>query len=470
MSDNPVHFGTDGWRALIADTFTFENVRACALAAGEHFRETRGTGAPLVVGWDTRFLSEAFAEQAAAQLVAAGFEVLLADRWAPTPAISHQIVAAGAAGGLVITSSHNPYHWNGVKVKPHYGGSASPEVVADIERRVPAILERGTQHSGLAGIERVNPLPGYLSAIAEKVDMERIRRAGLQIAYDPMYGTGARLLTELCEGSATTVTELHSDPNPAFPGIRAPEPIDENLGLLKATVKQGGYDAGLATDGDADRLGVVDERGEYVDQLRTFGLMVHHCLERRRERGPVVRSLTTTAMVDRLGAHYGVEVIETPVGFKHIAPVMMERDALIGGEESGGYGFRGHLPERDGLLAALYMLEAMTVSGQPPSVLLQELFAITGPHYYRRDDLTIDEASRSAIVERLDAANPGTLAEREVLTRDRVDGWRFKVDQGWLLFRLSGTEPLLRIYTEVRDAALVEPMIAEGRRLAGIGG
>jgi phosphomannomutase len=467
VSESPVRFGTDGWRALIADAFTFENVRACARAAGEHFRDLEGTGRHLVVGWDTRFLSQAFATVAAEQLAACGFRVMLADRAGPTPAISHAIVQTGAAGGLVITSSHNPYNWNGVKVKPDYGGSASPEVVADIERRVPAILREGAAAAGTT-IETFDPVEPYLAAISTKVDMDLIRKAGLRIAYDPMYGTGAGLLARLVEGGSTTIEEIHAERNPAFPGIRAPEPIDENLGALKEMVAKDGYDGGVATDGDSDRLGVVDEHGVYVDQLRTFGLLVHHLLATKGERGVVVRSLTTTAMADRLGEHFGVEVVETPVGFKHIAPLMMQRDALIGGEESGGYGFRGHLPERDGLLAALHLLEAMAGSGKGPAALLEDVFAITGEYHYKREDFAIDEGRRAEIVGRLDEARPETIAGQAVLTKDTTDGWRFVMDAGWLLFRLSGTEPLLRIYTEVRDRELVDRLIGEGRRLAGV--
>jgi phosphomannomutase len=317
-------------------------------------------------------------------------------------------------------------------------------------------------------LERIDPLPAYLDAIGTRVDLDRVRSAGLRVAYDPMYGTGSGLLGRLLGAASTSVTEIHADANPRFPGIRAPEPIDENLGALKQLVAGGRFDVGIATDGDSDRLGVVDERGGYVDQLRTFGLLVHHFLATKGERGVIVRSLTTTSMADRLGEHFGVEVIETPVGFKYIAPLMMERDALIGGEESGGYGFRGHLPERDGLLAALYLLEAMAITGKSPVALLEAVFAITGPHYYRREDFAIDETRRAEIVAALDGAEPAAIAGQAVLSKDRIDGWRFKVEPGWLLFRLSGTEPLLRIYTEVRDEALVRPLIDAGRRLAGI--
>ncbi len=470
MTDTPIRFGTDGWRALIADTFTFENVRACAKAAALHFKETRGTGAPLVVGWDTRFLSQEFARQAAEVLASEGFRVLLSNRAAPTPAASQQLVERGAGGGLVITSSHNPYQWNGVKVKPFYGGSASLEVVADIEGRLPSILTKGVARANApaGAIEEFDPVPGYLAAIGGKVDLEAIRGAGMRIAYDPMYGTGAGLLTELVGGGRTTVTEIHAETNPRFPGIRAPEPIDENLGALKEMIAGGGYDVGIATDGDSDRLGLVDERGTYIDQLRAFGLLCYFFLEIRGERGAIVRSVTTTEMADRLGEKYGVEVIETPVGFKHIAPVMMDKNALIGGEESGGYGFRGHLPERDGLLAALYVLEALATTEKRPSELVEAMFAITGAHFYKREDFAIDEGEKSAIVDRLDAASAEQIAGVAVKSKDQIDGWRFNTESGWLLFRMSGTEPLLRIYTEVRDEGLVEPFIAAGRKLAGI--
>ncbi len=473
MTENPVRFGTDGWRAIIADTFTFANVRACAQATAEHFRDTEGIGKPLIVGWDTRFLSEDFATDVARVLTANGFNVELADRPAPTPALSWRVIEAGAGGGVMVTSSHNPASWNGIKIKPHYGGSASPEIVSDIERRVPAIIDDPSRvrfpGKDAPPIRHFNPLPGYLSALRKKVDCDRIRSAGLKIAHDAMFGTGAGLLEALLDGGATRVEGLHTERNPSFPGIRAPEPIDANLGELVSRLGAGGFDVGIANDGDADRLGVVDESGTYVDQLRTFALLVNHLLGSRGLRGDVVKSVTTTEMAGILARHYGVECIETPVGFKHIGPVMMERDALIGGEESGGYGFRGHLPERDGVLAALYLLDYMAVSERRPSELVEDVFAITGPHFYKRVDIELEPGANAAVSTSLDAARPDRIAGIEVKSSDRTDGWRFMLDEGWLLFRLSGTEPLLRIYTEVRDEALVEPLLEEGRRLAAVG-
>jgi len=471
MEANPVRFGTDGWRAIMADTFTFRNVRACARATADHFIESSGTERPFIVGYDTRFMSNEFALEAARVVAAAGLRVQLATRPAPTPAASLRIVHEGGCGGIVITSSHNPYSWNGVKVKPDYGGSASPEIVADIESRVPAILAAGEPPQVRRdddAIERFDPVAGYLGALGSLVDVHRIRDAGLRIAFDPMYGTGAGLLTELIGGGATTITEIHSERNPLFPGIRAPEPIDSNLGELMELIRGGGFDVGIATDGDSDRLGVVDEHGEYLDQLRTFAVLTQYLLGELGERGAVVKSVTTTDMSRLLAQHYGVPLFETPVGFKYIGPLMMEHDALLGGEESGGYGFRGHLPERDGLLAALYVLDHMARRNKRPSELVDEVFAITGPHFYRRVDLELEAGSNDAIRDRLNAAMPATIAGHPVLRSDRTDGWRFEIDNGWLLIRLSGTEPLLRVYTEVRDASLVEPVLLAGQELAGI--
>ncbi|WP_322795074.1 phosphoglucomutase/phosphomannomutase family protein, partial [Tepidiforma sp.] len=428
MPENPVRFGTDGWRALIADTFTFENVRACAQAIADHFRETAGTARPLIVGYDTRFLSDHFAEAVARVLAGSGFSVQLASRPAPTPAISYRIIEVGAAGGVVVTSSHNPFNWNGIKVKPHYGGSASPEIVADIERRVPAILENPAAirlaPQGADAIAQFDPIPGYLAALGSRVDLQRIRSAGLRVAVDPMYGAGAGLFTELLSGGSTTVHEIHTERNPAFPGIRAPEPIESNLSEFLLLLSTGRYHIGIANDGDADRVGLVDEAGNYVDQLRTFALLIEYLLGERNLRGPIVRSITTTRMANLLADHYGVECYETPVGFKFIGPLMMEKDALIGGEESGGYGFRGHLPERDGILAGLYLLDFVAATGRSPSELLQRVFAITGPHAYARRDYDLAPGASQHIRQRLDAAAPAQLAGRPVTGSDRTDGWR----------------------------------------------
>ncbi len=472
MTSNPVQFGTDGWRAIIGETFTFENVRACAQAIAAHFAETYGLARPLIVGYDTRFLSDEFAMAVARVLAGNDFHVQLADRPAPTPAISWRIIEAGASGGVIVTSSHNPFRWNGIKVKPHYGGSASPDFVAAIETRVPAILANESSiklapaDSDL--ITRFNPAPGYLAKLRSQVDIARIKSAGLKLAIDPMYGTGSGYFHELLDGGSTSITEIHTDRNPTFPGIRAPEPIESNLGEFMSLIANGNFAGGIANDGDADRLGVVDEHGAYIDQLRAFALLINYLLGERNLRGAIVRSVTTTGMANLLAKHYGVECYETPVGFKHIGPFMMDKDALIGGEESGGYGFRGHIPERDGILAGLFLLDNIAATGKMPSELLNDVFAITGPHFYQRLDFDLEPGANAHVKAILDAAHPTDVAGHPVLARDRVDGWRYTFDKGWLLFRLSGTEPLLRIYTEVRDESLVGPVLEAGKRIAGV--
>ena len=472
MTVNPVQFGTDGWRAIIGETFTFDNVRACAQAIAGHFADTYGKQKPVIVGYDTRFLSDEFAVAVARVIAGNGFQVQLADRPAPTPALSYRIIEIGACGGVMVTSSHNPFRWNGIKVKPHYGGSASPEIVADIERRVPSILE-DTSKIALAPassdlISRFDPVSGYLATLATQVDVRRIRAAGLKVAIDPMYGAGSGLFEELLSGGSTSVTEIHSDRNPLFPGIRAPEPIESNLSEFMCLMASRDYHIGIATDGDADRVGLVDEQGNYVDQLRTFALLVNYLLGERGLRGPVVKSVTTTNMAVILAKHYGVPCFETPVGFKHIGPLMMKEDALIGGEESGGYGFRGHLPERDGILAGLFLLDYVAATGKPPSQLLEEVFAITGPHFYERIDFDLEPGSNARIKAMLDDARPLEIAGRPIISRDRTDGWRFFIDEGFLLLRLSGTEPLLRIYTEVTNQSLVSPVLNAGKAIAGV--
>ncbi|MER3419397.1 MAG: phosphomannomutase [Chloroflexota bacterium] len=480
---HPIKFGTDGWRAIIAEDFTFRHVRALAASIARYLKATGLDRRGLVVGYDTRFASDRFAEAVAEVVTAADVPVQLAERFAPTPAISNAIIALGAGGAAVITSSHNPAMWNGVKYKPEYAGSASPEVVAQLEAPLDEILAAGepprlalrdAHAKGL--LSRFDPRPPYLTRLAELVDLERIRRARLRIAVDSMYGAGQGYLAELLAGGSTTVAELHAVHNPNFPGIGAPEPIPRNLGELAAAMReppepgrQTRFDVGIATDGDADRLGVMDEHGEFVNQLQTFALLAYYLLEVRGERGAIVRALTTTRMVDRLGELYGVPVYETAVGFKYVGPKMMETNALLGGEESGGYAFRGHIPERDGILAALYFLDLMARTGKRPTELVRLLFDKVGEHYYDRVDIHLEEAQKPAIMAAVSASRPKEIAGYKVTGISNLDGYLFNLEGGgWLLIRFSGTEPLMRIYTEVRDKARVPEVLEAGKRLAGV--
>ncbi|MEX2236664.1 MAG: phosphoglucomutase/phosphomannomutase family protein [Dehalococcoidia bacterium] len=472
----PIKFGTDGWRAIIAEDYTFENVRVCAEAFARYLQQEGIAGRGVVVGYDTRFGSERFAAATAEVMAAQGIRVLLTDSFAPTPAVSFAIVNNKAAGGVVITASHNPAPYNGFKIKPDYGGSASPEIITRVEKEIADITERlpvrkmalaEAEQRGL--VSRIDGKAPYFAHVAGLVDLDALRNSGLRILHDAMYGTGQGWISGLLHGGATTVEELHGEINPAFPGLQAPEPIDRNLAEAMSIMAAGGYDVGFATDGDSDRIGIIDEKGGYLDQLQVFGLLTYYLLEVRGERGPIVKSVTTTQMVERLAEIYNVPLIETKVGFKFLGPEMTSRDAIIAGEESGGYGFRGHIPERDGLLSALYFLDFMVKTGKKPSLLLAELYAKVGEYHYQRRDVALDEARRAQIQDAVAAAQPSSIAGRHVVDHDELDGYRWRLEGGgWLLIRFSGTEPLMRVYTEVPSRDLVEPVLEEGLKLAGI--
>jgi len=474
MTSN-IKFGTDGWRAVIAEDFTFDNVRACAQGVADYLLDGGVAKDGLLIGYDTRFDSEDFAAAVAEVIAANGIKAYLNPRAAPTPVISYAIVVKKAAGGVIITASHNPHIYNGFKYKPEYGGSASPEVTAELEKRIHAIagsgkIKRLPLSDGLKQglIEYYDPEPIYLSHIAKMVDLEHIRKAGLKIAIDSMYGAGAGYFRRLLKGGSTRLIELNYKRNPLFPGIQ-PEPIASHLSKLSRRVQTSKADVGLATDGDADRIGVLDENGVFVTQLQVFALLTLYLLEIRGERGAIVKSVTTTDMVYKLGKLYSVPVFETPVGFKYLGPKMMAENALIGGEESGGFGYRGHIPERDGVLSGLYILDFMVKTGKKPSELIKYLYSKVGPHHYNRIDFHFSEEKREAVVQRLSQLKPTEIDNTEVTKIDTVDGFRFRLSDGsWLLIRLSGTEPVVRIYAESDSPEHVERLLKAGEKLAGI--
>ncbi|MDP6495596.1 MAG: phosphoglucomutase/phosphomannomutase family protein, partial [Dehalococcoidia bacterium] len=401
---------------------------------------------------------------------------LLTDRATPTPVVSHNVVTRGASSGIIITASHNPAHWNGFKFKPAYGGSASPAIVAELEQeiartevahkveRVPVSQAKDT---GL--IECFDPRPSYLEHVGSLVDLDAIRGSNLDIVVDPMFGAGAGYFPTLLEGGSARITEMHGHRNPAFPGMAQPEPLGHNLGELASVVGGGIADVGIATDGDADRVGIIDNRGQFITTLKTFALLCFHQLEVLGERGPLVRSITMTRMVDRLGELYSVPVFDTPVGFKYLGPMMMCEDAIIAGEESGGYAFRGNIPERDGILSGLMLLEMLVKTGKSVSELLTMLEEKVGPHHYDRWDLHFDEAERADIENRVCNSNPATLGGKAVTNIDTRDGYQFILEDGhWAVIRFSGTEPLLRIYAEAESPQAVEELLDDARTIAGI--
>ncbi|MBI4297918.1 MAG: phosphoglucomutase/phosphomannomutase family protein [Chloroflexi bacterium] len=474
MAKTPIKFGTDGWRGIIAEDFIFDNVRACAQGMSRYFKEVGLARRGLVVGYDSRFASADFAVATAEVVAANGIQVTLCQGPTPTPVVCHQVCERNAGGAAIITASHNPARWNGFKVKTEHGSAAPDQILADIERHIAVAQDAPIARLSYAEakakglIQEVDPFPSYAVRLAGLVDMEALRQQKITVVADSMFGAGTGYFSRLLAGGALKLEEINSQPNPAFPGIN-PEPIEPNLARLQDVVRERRAAVGLATDGDADRLGAVTETGQFITQLQTFTLLAYYLLEVRGERGAIVKALTSSRMLNRLGEIYNVPVLETPVGFKHVAPAMLEQDALIGGEESGGYAFRGHVPERDGILAGLYFLDLMRRTGKTPSQLLSLLDEKLGPHRYNRLDLHFPAEGRGAILKRMEIARPKSLDGIPVSKRDTLDGFRFTLEDGaWLLLRFSGTEPLLRIYAEAKSQEKVDRLLSLGREMAGV--
>lgn len=468
-----ISFGTDGWRGMIAEDYTFANVRRCAQGFADYLIDQGHLDEWVVVGYDRRFSSENFAQAVAEVLAGNGLRVYLTDGATPTPVISYSVVAKKAIGAVNITASHNPATDNGFKVRDRHGGAIDPGGLIDIESRIPDSEEQVKRQPLSEALDeerviRFDPAPDYIQQIKRLIDLQPIREAGLTVLIDPMWGNGAGWFPRLLEGGKTTVKEIHNQRNPIFPEMTRPEPIPPNVDVgLQATQEQGA-DVLIITDGDADRLGVGDENGEFIDQLRVYGLMALYLLEVRGERGPIVKTISTTNMLKKLGKLYNVPVYETGVGFKYVAPKMIETDALIGGEESGGYAFHGHVPERDGILAGLYILDMMVKLDRKPSELIDLLFEKVGAHYYDRIDSRFT-GDRDARRERIENADPETIGGFKVTGLDKTDGFKFNLeDGGWLLIRFSGTEPIIRVYTETTNKDRVQDILDDGLRIAGL--
>lgn len=468
MSDRPIRFGTDGWRGRIGDDYTFSNVRRCAHGFASYLRSRSDGPGPVVVGYDRRFGSEDFAAAAAEVLAAHGFRVLLTSTATPTPAISYSVGEHGALGAVNITASHNPSSDNGFKVRDPSGGAIAPDGLRAIEKAIPAD-DPALPDPPRGSVEIFDPAPAYRRQLERLLDLEPIRAAGLTVAVDSMWGNGAGWFASLLAGGRTRVVEVHAERNPLFPEMARPEPIPPNVDAGLEFARRNGADVLLITDGDADRLGLGDERAAFVDQLRVYALLAFYFLEVRGERGPIVKTLSTTSMLNKLGRRYDVPVHETGVGFKYVAPKMLEVDAMIGGEESGGYAFRGHVPERDGLLAGLFLLDMMVRMGRKPSQLVEALFAVVGAHYYDRIDRPLPEGDRGRAEQALRGKHPERIGGLAVDRLDDTDGFKFVLeDGGWLLVRFSGTEPLVRVYCETTDAARVQPILEDGLALLGL--
>ena len=480
-----IHFGTDGWRAVISEEFTFENVRKVAQAIAEktladHVARSHVNGAAphqrpsLVVGFDTRFLSDRYAVAVAEVLAANDIHVWLTTGDSPTPVTSYAIVDKHANGGVMITASHNPPRYNGIKLKAAFGGSASPADCKEVERRIAATSDVAPRRLDIEDalaqglITRFDPFPAYEVHVRTLVDFETIAAANLSVAVDAMYGAGRLYLARLLREAGCQVKELRNEMNPGFNGIH-PEPIARHLEPLIETMRSGDYHLGLATDGDADRIGAVDVTGQFIDPHCIMALLLEHLVSRRNLRGSVVKTVSTTQMLNRLAARYGLNVYETPVGFNHITEHMLREPVLIGGEESGGISVLGHIPEGDGLLMGLLLTEIVAKQHKPLGVLLDELMAAedVGVFRYARIDQPVRPFRKTDLVARLMANAPHTLADERIAHISDRDGVKYILaDSSWLLIRPSGTEPVLRIYAEARTDAQVKALLNTGVTLA----
>lgn len=481
----PIHFGTDGWRAVISDTFTFANLRMVAQAiadavkvdlqngAGEKRRSHPGP--EIVVGFDTRFLSDRFARDVACVFAADGLRVHLAQADAPTPSISYAVKDLGALAGVMITASHNPPRYNGIKLKAPYGGSASNEMCRRVEiylsdnenrGRSPGLMEyEDAVEDGL--ITRFRPNQAYEAHLRTLIDFDLLAKNPRKVIVDSMFGSGRGLMARLLKDAGWTVTEIRGEMNPGFGGIH-PEPIMPYLEDLMAAIKYHPGRFGLATDGDADRVGAMDEAAEFVDPHKIMALALQYLVENRKLTGKVIRTVSTTRMVDRLAAKYGLEVEETPVGFNHIADHMMSGDVLIGGEESGGISFKGHIPEGDGVLMGLLVAEMVAASGGTLRDLVAGLLADVGPAHYSRTDLRLKRpVEKKEMNFRLSVSAPTKIGGEDVIKVANFDGTKYILaDDSWLLIRPSGTEPVLRVYAEGRSPQMLKALMEFGEKVA----
>ena len=457
-----IKFGTDGWRGIIADDFTYENVRlvATAIAAYVHKHEKPGKG--LVIGYDTRFGSPRFAEITAETIASFGINVILSDDYVPTPAVSFAVKHLGATGGIVITSSHNPWNWNGVKYKAYYGGSAKPSIIKGIENELYAGTKPPLKQ---AKVSKADFKKSYVEALVKFVDLAAISQAGFKFAIDVMHGSGRGVLAGIFATHGIKYVEIRGDVNPLFPGIN-PEPIMPHVKAAQDAVVREGCHAGLITDGDADRIGAVDENGNFVDSHKIYSVILRWLLERKQWPGCVVRAFNTTKMLDRIAARHGRELVETPIGFKYTCDVMLEREVLIGGEESGGIGITRHLPERDGILNSLLLANVMADEGKTLGQLVASLQKDFGEHHYARLDMHIPNDVKEAAIRRA-ADGVSHIGKHKVFRSENLDGIKFFLDtktpkpdaEAWLLMRASGTEPLLRVYAEAASPELVKEML-----------
>ena len=462
-----IKFGTDGWRGVIADDYTFENVRRVASAIAAYVLKYEDARQGVVIGYDTRFGSPRFARLVAEVIANAGIPVKLANDYTPTPAVSLAVKQQGAAGGVMVTSSHNPWNWNGVKFKAKFGGSATPAIMNKVEAELPNGAPAAAK---AAAIEEVDFKQAHIEAMCKFADLDLIAKANFKFAIDSMYGSGRGVMARIFTDHGINHVAIRQEVNPLFPGIN-PEPIEPHIELLRTTVAKEKCHAGLATDGDADRIGAVAEDGSFVDSHKCFAVLTRWLLESKKWSGDVVRAFNTTGMVDRIAAKHGRKLHECPVGFKYIADLMMDHEIVIGGEESGGIGYSRYLPERDGLLNSLLLANVMAEGRKPLGELVADLQRDFGPHFYGRRDLHIPEDVKQAAIQRARDGATRALGNYKVVKKENMDGVKFFLNAPdhnngaapWILFRASGTEPLLRLYSEAATPELVSEILEQAK-------
>lgn len=483
MPETVIEFGTDGWRAIINEDFTFENVARVAQAIAQFINssgrkemeiyrlqslEYQPSTSGLIVGYDTRFLSDKFAETAARVVAANDIPVYLVQDAAPTPAVAYAIKDKKTAGAIMITASHNPPEYNGVKFKPEYAGSALPEFTEEIEKYLGDIIVRNQEVSTepRAPIEKFDPRPAYFRQVESLVNLPTIARAKFKVVADPMYGAGREWLRSILEEAGINVIEIHGELDPSFGGLY-PEPMGKHIEPLMDAVRDLRADVGLALDGDADRLGAVDSRGRFINSHQIFSLLLTHLVRDRGWAGAVVKTFSTTQMVNILAEKYNLKLYETPIGFKHICRLMLAEDILIGGEESGGIGVKNHIPERDGILAGLLLLQIMASHGKTLEGILDDLIREVGFFAYdRRDYHFSDNLEKEMVLKKLKEFNPKEMSGSKVVGTKTLDGLKFFLEDGsWILFRASGTEPLIRVYAEAHSQEKVNQLLEEGEKI-----
>ncbi|MFA4874019.1 MAG: phosphoglucomutase/phosphomannomutase family protein [bacterium] len=466
-----IKFGTDGWRAVVGEDFVPENIGKVIQAFADVYPSLSEAGKPVVIGYDRRNQSPEAALQIATVLLGNGIPTVLCNTFCPTPTVAWYVKTKGCAAGIMVTASHNPAKWNGIKFKESYGGAASSEYLKPIEERILANDKAGRTpktagRKGNALYSEFDPYGEYVNSITALIDTKKITSSSIKkIMIDPLYGSGTGFFPKIL---GSMVTEIHNTADVNFGGLN-PEPIPPHINELMERVKSEGYEAGFVTDGDADRTGAVDEHGNFVTTHEVYCLLVRHAVENKKWTGKIIKSISTTMMLNRMAKHYGLPIQTTPVGFKYISPAMKEPGVMVGGEESGGFGFPIHIPERDGVFSGLMMLELMATTGKTIGQLVAQVQKEFGPTRYRRLDMHLSLNEIARVRDAMKSLDIKSIADRKVVKHETMDGHHFLFDDdSWLLFRASGTEPLIRIYAEAPTSQQVEEMLAEGKKQVGL--